>query len=84
MQTLGNAREHFFKVSKMSQACDVDLVEALDKGQINSGRWADMVERCQRCAQVGKCDRLMDGQPKLDAAPDYCENRDTFAELRKP
>ena len=83
MQTLGDARAHFWRVIKMAKACDVDLSTALDEGKINSLEWSDMVTGCRGCAQAGKCDRLMREQVKVDKAPAYCVNKDTFAELRQ-
>lgn len=83
MQTLGDAREHFWRVIKMADACEVDLSTALDENRINIDEYADMITSCRGCTQVGKCDRLLADGPKLEHAPDYCENRDTFAVLRQ-
>jgi len=82
MQTLGDIREHFLRVVKMSKACEVDLSTALDQGQIDAPAYADMVTGCRGCTQVGKCDKLLSGMPVLPQAPEYCVNRDTFAQLR--
>ena len=82
MQTLGNARDHFWRVIKMAKANRVDLSEALDSGAISSGGYADMVTRCQGCSQVDSCDRLLRDLPDLDRAPGYCENGETFAALK--
>ena len=83
MQTMGNAREHFWKVIKMANACNVDLSTALDEGKLDIDDYANMITGCQGCAQVGKCDRLLAQAPQLDQAPEYCMNRDTFANLRQ-
>ena len=82
MQTLGDARAHFWRVIKMAKACDVDLSTALDDGDIDSAQWSDMVTGCRGCSQVGKCDRLLREQPKVDQAPAYCVNQSTFVALR--
>ena len=83
MQTLGNARDHFWRVIKMAKANSVDLSTALDEGQITSHEYADMVTGCRGCEQVGQCDRLLARVEKLDEAPAYCVNGATFARLRK-
>lgn len=80
MQTLGDARAHFWRVIKMADACDVDLSTALDEARIDIAAYADMITRCQGC--VDACDRLLAKAPQLDRAPEYCENRDTLSELR--
>ena len=83
MQTLGDPREHFWRVVKMAKANEVDLSTALDEGQINVADWAEMITGCRGCEEVGKCDRLLRKEAKLSAAPDYCVNRAVFADLRE-
>jgi hypothetical protein len=83
MQTLGNARAHFWKVVKMAKTCDVDLSTALDEGRIDIDGYAGMITGCQGCGQSGKCDRLLAKVAQLDQAPEYCVNRDAFAQLRE-
>jgi hypothetical protein len=82
MQTLGNARDHFWRVVNMSKANQVDLSDALDVGRITIDDYAEMITKCRGCSEVGKCDRLLATQPQLQAAPAYCENRETFSQLK--
>ena len=82
MQTLGDAREHFWRVIKMANACEVDLSTALDEDKIDITQYADMITGCRGCAQVEKCDRLLADDNSLEQAPDYCVNKAVFAELR--
>ena len=82
MQTLGDAREHFWRVIKMAKACEVDLSTALDENKINIAEYADMVTACRGCEQVERCDRLLADVARLDRAPEYCVNGETFADLR--
>jgi len=83
MQTLGNPRDHFWRVIKMAKANKVDLSTALDEGVINSAQYADMIHGCRGCEKVGHCDRLLAEAPELERAPEYCVNKAEFAELRK-
>ena len=83
MQTLGDVRAHFWRVIKMAKANDVDLSTALDEGQIDIDQYSDMITGCRGCTQAGACDKALRGSPRLDAAPEYCVNRDVFADLRK-
>ena len=83
MQTLGDARDHFWRVIKMAKACEVDLSSALDDNKINIAAYADMITDCRRCSDVEKCDRLLAEAAHVDQAPSYCVNRETFAELRR-
>ena len=82
MQTLGNVRDHFWRVIKMAKANRVNLSDALDEGQITVDEYADMINGCRGCSEVGKCDRLLAAQPALAEAPEYCVNRNTFAQLK--
>lgn len=83
MQTLGDARAHFWRVIKMAKACEVDLSTALDEDKINIAEYADMITHCRGCEEVGKCDRLLAKQAHVDEAPGYCVNREVFVELRQ-
>jgi len=83
MQNLGDARAHFWRVIKMAKACEADLSSALDDEKINIAEYADMITACRACTDVEKCDRLLAEQARVDQAPDYCVNRDTFAKLRR-
>lgn len=83
MQTLGNAREHFWRVIKMANATNVDMSTALDEGKITLDAYADMITGCRGCEQVGKCDRLLAQAPTLNAAPDYCVNGESFKVLKR-
>ena len=83
MQTLGDARAHFWRVIKMAKACEVDLTAALDKGGINIAEYADMISDCRACPDVDQCDRLLADRMQLEQAPEYCANRPTFARLRR-
>ncbi len=82
MQTQGNARDHFWRVIKMAKATQVDLSTALDEGAITLDKYAGMITGCQGCENVGRCDRLLAQQERLNAAPSYCKNRDVFAKLQ--
>ena len=75
-------REHFWRVIKMAKANEVDLSTALDEGQIDIEAYADMIERCRGCSAVAACDRLLDENAQVNAAPAYCRNSRTFAELK--
>ena len=83
MQTSSEVRAHFRRVVNMARACDVDLSTALDEGRIDVPACSDMVMACRGCAQVGACDGVLAKSPKLAQVPEYCENGDAFARLRR-
>lgn len=83
IKPLGDARAHYWKVIEMADAVGVPLVAAWDAGHLTSADHAGMVERCRGCSGVAACGRLLAGKPDLEAAPAYCENKDTFARLKE-
>lgn len=82
MQNPGTTHNDFLRVVNMAKSCQVDLSTALDLGQIDAPAYTDMVIGCGGCAHGGSCDRLLATAPSLQAAPEYCVNRDTFGQLR--
>ncbi len=82
MQTLGNARDHFWRVIKMAKANRVNLSDALDDGMITVEEYAGMITGCRGCSEVDRCDRLLEDAPRLGEAPEYCVNRKTFSRLK--
>jgi hypothetical protein len=81
-QPLGDARDHYWKVTDMAAAVGVSLVDAWDAGELTSVGHADMIERCRGCTGVATCGRLLEDRPALDEAPSYCVNRDVFAGMK--
>lgn len=84
MPKLGAISEHLTLVRRMAQATGTDLAGALQDGGLTSADWADMVTNCRGCACADSCRAHLSmteitGRPT--AAPDYCENRATFARL---
>lgn len=82
MLTPETIREHLLRVVTMARTCEVDLSTALDAGQISANGYADLVTRCSGCTQSDSCDKLLASTKVLPQAPEYCVNRDTFAQLR--
>lgn len=79
---LGDARAHYWKVIAMADAVGVSLVDEWDAGRLTPKAHAGMIDRCRGCKGVAACGRLLDKWPDLQAAPDYCANKSTFAQLK--
>lgn len=66
-------------VSGMAERLDVDIADRMASAPDEQARsYATMVRRCAHCDQHENCMQLQENNPALDAAPDYCRNRDVF------
>lgn len=67
-------------VSGMATRLDIDLADRISNApDMQTRNFANMVMRCARCDQHENCTRLQEDNPALDAAPEYCRNKDVFA-----
>jgi hypothetical protein len=66
-------------MSGLAQRMDVDLSESILANPETAAReYRSMVLRCTGCTDQDACAHLQDEQAHIDAAPDYCRNRDTL------
>ena len=71
---------HARLVSKMADRVGLDLVEEMQRGQIDAEDVRMMVHRCQGCTDPEACEKLLaQGQP-LEKPPEYCRNANVFAQ----
>jgi len=81
MKPLGNAREHFWLMTGMAKALDVDLGAAMAEGRLSRADYAAMVTACRGCTGAGACRKVLDAVESLPEAPGYCVNRETLPAL---
>lgn len=66
-------------VSGMAERLDINLEGRMASDAETAGRsYLNMVMRCANCSEHDACSRLQDENPLLDAAPDYCRNKDVL------
>ena len=68
-------------VSGMAERLDIDLEARMSDGEAAGRSYLNMVMRCANCSEHETCARLQDENLMLDAAPDYCMNKDV---LKRP
>lgn len=73
--------KHRGLMDRMARALGIDLEVAVKDGRVDQAQIQRLKLRCALCDQPHACARLLSASPKLDAAPDYCVNRKTLAEL---
>lgn len=69
-------------MERMAHALGIDLEAGVRDGHIDQGLVERLKWRCVLCDQPDACERLLSVRPNIDAAPDYCINSRTLAELR--
>jgi len=73
---------HARLVERMASAQGIDLDEALQRAELQSGELRAGVYRCVGCENVGTCEHwLAEHRDGADAAPDYCRNSALFKSL---
>ncbi len=68
-------------VTGLAERLGIDLATLAQRSQTDARSYADMVTRCAHCKQQDACASLQENNPALDAAPDYCRNKDV---MRRP
>lgn len=82
MQNQSTLRKHANLVDRMSDRLGVDLEEEVLRGNVAPDLIPDLVLRCTSCTNPEACQRLLATEDRLEAAPGYCKNRETFDALR--
>ena len=73
---------HARLVSKMADRVGVDLIEDMQRGEIDSEDLRMMVHRCEGCTDPEACEKLLETGAMLDNPPAYCRNAERFAQLK--
>lgn len=83
--TLGDERDHYWLALAMARAAGVDLVAAMEDGDLTQEAWAGLVQACRGChwqRHEGGCARWLALQePGAAEIPETCVNRTRFARL---
>lgn len=82
MKPMGDPRKHYWQVLKMANATNTPLQEAFETEKLSQTDYADLITKCQRCANPEKCGAILAATERLADTPDFCPNRETYAGLR--
>lgn len=82
LYSLDRPARHRGLMERMARALGIDLEAGVRDGHIDQGLVERLKWRCVLCDQPDACERLLSVRPNIDAAPDYCINSRTLAELR--
>jgi hypothetical protein len=82
-QHLGDPARHFFMTRGVARVMGVNLGDALNSGQLEPQRYADLVTRCRGCALVEACEEWLAAQTLISTAPPPgCCNSNDLCRLR--
>ena len=59
---LGDMTDHYWLVQRMAKACGVDTAAAVERGDLESNGWTEIVNACRSCQWVDGCQRWLDQQ----------------------
>jgi len=82
MQILGQLMRHVRLVAGMAKSTEIDLVGAVNAGDLTQKDWADMVQTCRKCSWAGDCPEWLAAHQNEDCAPDTCLNQARFGALK--
>ena len=68
-------------MERMARALGIDLESAVKDGHIRRDQIERLKLRCTYCDEPDACARLLSERPNMEAAPYYCVNSKTLAEL---
>ena len=68
-------------MERMARALGIDLELAVMDGHIDHEQIERLKLRCALCDQPDACSRLLLARPNMEAAPDFCVNSKSLAEL---
>lgn len=55
MKPLERLRDHVRRVQRMASAVDIDLITAVDMGELDQQDWAEIVHHCRSCEWTEGC-----------------------------
>ena len=70
-------------MERMARALGIDLELAVMDGHVDRNQIERLKLRCALCDQPDACSRLLLARPTMEAAPDFCVNSRSLAELRR-
>ncbi len=73
---------HARLVSEMADRVGLDLVEEMQRANIDSEDVRMMVHRCEGCTDPEACEKLLAQGRSLENPPEYCRNASEFARLK--
>lgn len=85
MDDEGRISTHFWLTQGMARSIGVNVNEALRKGRLDRGAYAELVARCCHCARTSDCMGWMARQGAgAEALPLWCAVKPAIEALKEP
>ncbi len=83
MQRDKTYQKHQWLMSRMADKLGADLDEAELRGDLTPGQRDAMVLSCTNCTSPEECERLLQANGSIDAAPSFCRNGAAIQDIAK-
>ena len=74
---------HARLVTKMADRVGLDVIESMQRGELDSENLRQMVHRCEGCTDPDACEQMLDSGAQIDNPPSYCRNANRFEQLKR-
>lgn len=74
--------KHAKLVSQMADKVGLDLLEIMQRGELDSEDLRMMVHRCEGCTSPEDCTQKLASGQITDTPPDYCRNANIFEAMK--
>ena len=71
---------HARLVSKMADRVGLDLVEGMQRGEVDSEEIREMVNQCIGCTDPEACAKLLASDTKIENPPEFCRNAEKLSQ----
>ncbi|WP_120632091.1 DUF6455 family protein [Ruegeria sp. EL01] len=79
---LGDIEKHFWLTRSVARCVGISLTEAMADGQLSPEGYAELITRCRRCLNGGRCEIWLATQQEwAGLVPDFCANADALNAL---
>ncbi|MDP7151399.1 MAG: DUF6455 family protein [Paracoccaceae bacterium] len=82
MTTDDRYTKHAKLVSKMADKVGLDLLEKMQRGELDSEDLRMMVHRCEGCTDPEDCRHKLESGQITESPPDYCRNAPIFEAMK--
>ncbi|MDG1430029.1 MAG: DUF6455 family protein [Paracoccaceae bacterium] len=73
---------HARLVSEMADRIGLDLVEEMQRANVDNEDVRMMVHRCEGCTDPEACEKVLAQGRPLENPPEYCRNANEFSRLK--
>ena len=74
---------HARLVSQMADKVGLDVIESMQRGELDSEDLRNMVHSCEGCTDPEACERMMASGVPVENPPEYCRNSERLSQWKR-